>query len=334
MGRNKLRTKITLVASQNGLGHSRRLAVLGISMKKLGVDPTLVATEKQIHQLQVEFGGQDARLLYFEANEQFELDGPALGESGVGRTSHPSTELISLVSKSDICVSDNLIWPAKFATRFVLLANFLWSDYWRLRAGPTPSVLFQEGLEKSSAAYISERYSNVDLLFSHNDQIRVTSPYRFIRYPRDDLSTQLSLGPSIWISGGTTGLFKTRRMLSRKSHQLQKVDFVDRETWRFGSKETLPWAVVGRPGLGTIRDCMAAGIPFFPDGYDLEDPELKKNAEFVRNFFELEGLANIWELGERQLQALRDKFEKNRSYFLQKWNDNSESPDNLLSRML
>lgn len=308
--------------------------MLGTSMVKRGIQATLVATTRQVQQLGVEIEREGLTLHFAEINEQFELDGPAVGAEGVRHITRPSAEQIALVSTSDICISDNLIWPARFASRFILLANFLWSDYWQHRIGLTPSVALQRDLEQLCAPLISERFANPYLSFSENAHVPISNTYRFLRYPSDRVLEKLRVGNELWVSVGTTGLFECRQLAHRNSDELRGEDVVYRESWKFGSGKLLPWAVFGRPGLGTIRDCMAAGVPFFSGGYDLDDPELRKNAQFAQDFFEIEELVTIWELGNDELQSLRRKLEEKRSRYLHKWSEISEGSDSLLSRIL
>jgi hypothetical protein len=327
-----LSNTLTLVASQNGLGHARRLALLAISAAQEGMHSTLVVTTRQIQLLQAEFSG--TRLRFFELNEQFELDGPGVGTHGFGRIVAPSPDLIALVSASNICISDNLVWPAKFATKFVLLANFLWSDYWRLRNSQSQAVARQDELEQACAPFVSARFAIQTLSFSENARLPVSRPYKFLRYPRDHRFSDLVLGPDVWLSGGTTGLFNSNQFLVQESDKLQERELMYRETWELGTSHLLPWAVFGRPGLGTLRDCMAAGIPLFPLGYDLADPEMSKNAEFAQDFFELEDPASLPELDNGELQKLRSDLTAKRGHFLEKWSAISEDTDSLLSRIL
>jgi UDP:flavonoid glycosyltransferase YjiC (YdhE family) len=63
---------------------------------------------------------------------------------------------------------------------------------------------------------------------------------------------------------------------------LNELGIVERETYEFAEFKEKPKLVLGRPGLGTIRDCLATGIPFLPI-WDKLDPELNSNTNHLVN---------------------------------------------------
>jgi UDP:flavonoid glycosyltransferase YjiC (YdhE family) len=85
--------------------------------------------------------------------------------------------------------------------------------------------------------------------------------------------------PDIWLSQGTTNLLDKSAL---SLNQLKELGITERETYEFAESKGKPSLVIGRPGLGTIRDCLAMGIPFLPI-WDKMDPELNSNVNHLVN---------------------------------------------------
>ena len=83
----------------------------------------------------------------------------------------------------------------------------------------------------------------------------------------------------IWLSQGTTNLLDKSAL---SLNLLKDLGITERETYEFAESTGKPRLVLGRPGLGTIRDCLAMGIPFLPI-WDKMDPELNSNVNHLVN---------------------------------------------------
>ena len=290
-------------------------------------------TTRQRELLQPEFKAQNAGFDLFTHDGKFELDGPAVEKSLLPSSPNPSVELAALISTSHLCVSDNLIWPAAYANRFILMANFLWSDYWQARVGLDPAVESQRELEKLISGSIKARYANDGLSWTTRALLPVSHHYGLLRYPSDRFYEQLVVGRQAWLSGGTTGLFGIDESRGNQTLSTVSPQVVRRETWKMTAGAELPWAIFGRPGIGTIRDSMSAGVPFYGVGYDIADPELRVNSRFASDFFDTSPCAI--ELGNDDLlNSLRTATAGRRLHYLEKWKEVSESPEEIMARLL
>ena len=83
----------------------------------------------------------------------------------------------------------------------------------------------------------------------------------------------------IWLSQGTTNLLDKSAL---SLNLLKELGITERETYEFAESKGKPSLVIGRPGLGTRRDCLAMGIPFLPI-WDKMDPELNSNVNHLVN---------------------------------------------------
>jgi hypothetical protein len=123
-----------------------------------------------------------------------------------------------------------------------------------------------------------------------------------IRYGSDGGSLRSRAKTEVWYAKGTTGLNRIHSNTLENELREHGLEMKTRETHRF-SDSGLPTLVLGRPGLGTIRDCLALSVPFLPYWVG-EDPELSRNQDTMKKV----GLIpNTWE-GNQQLdiETLRD----------------------------
>jgi UDP-N-acetylglucosamine:LPS N-acetylglucosamine transferase len=81
------------------------------------------------------------------------------------------------------------------------------------------------------------------------------------------------------MSTGTTELncYPYPKKIKKYNYKIEPL-----ETFKLIGAAKKPSAVIGRPGLGTIRDCLAAGIIFIPYLRDY-DPELESNILSLKN---------------------------------------------------
>jgi hypothetical protein len=134
-------------------------------------------------------------------------------------------------------------------------------------------------------------------------------PMPLIRYPSDLGFEGLPRDWSeIWVSVGTTNdlLYSNFDLESLQNSGLQ-VRFL--ETYEILNLKTMPGLVIGRPGLGTLRDCLASGTPFLeikqPAIGGNHDPELASNLDKMSTFGLL---ANPQKIHEHSLKKLSNTY--------------------------
>lgn len=260
---------VGLVASQNGLGHARRLTHFSAAFKELGYEVSLYLSSRQVLALSKEIRKVCPETKVFEI-ECYGLDGPAQINSTVREVPE---SLQSQFREFDFVLSDNLTWPGSFLESFLLMGHFTWIDYWALRDSNL-------GLEINKAVMhagkISDWYSPVDFsqIPTHLNGIKkIEIPLS--KYISDPKAPHISDLTSVSFSNGTTGLNQSDQ--NELGLELKKINLVltTRESHSFHENQT-PALTLGRPGLGTIRDCLAFGIPFLPCWVG-DDPELLNN---------------------------------------------------------
>jgi hypothetical protein len=260
---------IGLVASQNGLGHARRLAHFSEAFKELGYKSSLFLSSRQLKALSKELRGLCPETKVFEI-EGYGLDGPSQMNS---KTRKIPQSLQRQFRDFDFVISDNVTWPGSFLDTFLLMGHFTWIDYWKSRH---PNQKKEFSTDISHARKISNWYSPVD--FSQMptclDGIeRIEIPLS--RYVTDPNTSRNSDITSISFSNGTTGLNLSDENELRLELQNMNLVLTTKESHGF-EKNRAPALTLGRPGLGTIRDCLAFGIPFLPCWLG-DDPELLNN---------------------------------------------------------
>ena len=325
---------VVFVAARNGLGHARRLFVLALAAVSADSQAQIILTSRQVNLLTAEFDKLPAGLRLVESDELFEIDGPSFGPPSTQKIQSIPAQIAELVASSDFCISDNLIWPAKYAQRFVLLANFLWSEYWAYFSGKDLALQRQLTLESEIYSSAHRRFVNRGLVFSPSPRFPVCGEYRFLRYPGDTSLQEKVIGDEIWFSRGTTGLESTAYRAATNLQLKDPAILIERETWELTNHALAPILILGRPGIGTLRDSMAAGIPFFPYGPNCTDPELEQNAKFALNHF---GVPPEWigsRLGREGLRREILEFaHSSREKNLNNWLALSAEPDEVLDEI-
>jgi hypothetical protein len=272
--------RVGLVASSNGLGHARRIFQLALAFEVQGYSTTIFATSKQIEKLLKEQNLDKIQLHYCEI-ETHGIDGPIWLLSG-GRITDPSYDVITKLQKCDFVISDNVLWPIKYSKAFALFGHFTWIDYWdkvglNLFTLSLNEVYYDE-LQKLLDVKIWFQFSDfaLDNILNLPKQI---VPIKLLNYSSDTKFRNLIVDKSlVWISNGTTGL---KRTLSSQQRDSIVFKVEEKETFHLLEAKKKPLFVIGRPGLGTIRDCLAAGIIFYPY-WDELDPELTSNVKSLK----------------------------------------------------
>jgi hypothetical protein len=264
---------IGLVSSANGLGHARRLTQLALSFQEKGINPKVFATNKQINNLKLELHALGKFVNFIEISV-YGIDGPVWMENG-GLIEKPTNNVINSIKECDLIISDNSIWPIKFNDKFVLFGHFNWLDYWSVKGKFqfSRSILekFMEEANLFKKIKLSLQFKDFKMKGSFDTEKVI--PIKLLKYGSDSffpIKTDMSLA---WMAQGTTGLVENLNFDLTTSPSLK---LFQKETYLLMNSTYKPAVIFGRPGLGTIRDCLAAGIPFIPM-LDSLDPELNSN---------------------------------------------------------
>lgn len=271
--------QIGLVSSINGLGHARRLTQLALSLNQIGYQSILFATKKQINKLVPELNKLGKVVNYVEITSHG-IDGPGWMRNGC-LVESPSDNVIRLLHECDLVISDNSIWPIKFNSNFVLFGHFNWLNYWDIKdkqifSGELKEIYLEEVMLLSR---IKTAFQFKTFHFSGSFDPKTIIPIKLLKYESDKDFPKMVNSKSIWMSAGTTELNRYPYLNKIKKYKY-KIEPI--ETFKLIGSAQKPLAVIGRPGLGTIRDCLAAGIIFIP--YLSEyDPELNSNILSLKN---------------------------------------------------
>jgi hypothetical protein len=237
--------------------------------------------------------------------------------------------IIDLIENADLVFSDNSLWPAKYSNSFYLLGHFDWVTHF-LNSSPdylniVPNLDLIEDLALSELSLTK----NIKIWFQTRDFI--LPPYfevsstntPLLSYSTDNFISRNRKNET-WFAQGTTG----KNFESLLLNPLNFTRVLKKETWEMSFNETIPLIVVGRPGLGTIRDCFASATCFYPlwTGYDLELDNNKKvldRLNFGLNFTKVS-------TQDEALDYLQVISERMKQY----WSDNSSTSDKVAKFLL
>jgi hypothetical protein len=232
----------------------------------------------------------------------------------------------------DFVISDNLLWPYLYNTNFALFAHFTWKDYWSKIDTPKSNSTLKliEGensiLKSIPLAFLSQDFTFNEEAFESQKIIKI----KLLRYENDVFLSSLQKIPDeVWLSEGTTNL-DSITIFNQKNHQ--NLNLIKSETFQMIKSVRKPALVIGRPGLGTIRDCLASNTLFFPV-WNKEDPELTSN---VKSLVRLKILPKVI-LSEielpRILTILSQQIRKEKSN-IKDWNNLSTLPENACMQIM
>jgi hypothetical protein len=171
--------------------------------------------------------------------------------------------------QAELVISDNCIWPLFYRPDTVLVGHFFWHDIFHFSKfkgnySLGKFVKFERLLiEKARTVIGIENFVFGDFK-NRAEGKSIFLPEYCGALPAKSKSNE------IWYSVGSTGL-NLSDMKSLVGESIQR-----RESFELTKASLHPKAIFGRPGLGTIRDCIEFDIPFFPvyTGYN---EELKRN---------------------------------------------------------
>lgn len=277
---------IGLVSSINGLGHARRLMHLALSFQDMGIFTTIFATQKQINILIPELESLGGKIDFKEISS-YGIDGPVWMKNGCLIESPPK-QIIDIIRKCDLIVSDNVIWPIEFNQKFILFGHFNWLDYWRIKGESKFSLNTFNIYLKERNLFKEIKYSVQFKDFKLKGELKTKNfiGIKLMEYSSDLFFPHNVDANSVWIAQGTTQLYSNDSL-----NQIGKspLKIFRKETFNLVKNQHKPSIVIGRPGLGTIRDCLAAGILFIPIEEEL-DPELESNISNLKNLLPIHTL--------------------------------------------
>ena len=271
--------KFGLVASGNGLGHARRMMHLALSLNIMNHDARVFASGQQIKRLIEELKDLGKFVNFIEIRSHG-IDGPVWFNTGC-KIEKPSTQIIKNLQECQVIVSDNSIWPSEYHDNFLLFGHFNWIDYWEQKNVGNRGDLTVEMLEKERSLLMKSKaiFQFIDFSnYKRKDYATKVVPLKLFKYESDKIASDKKSN-LIWAVSGTTGLADKFNYLPRLKNEYE---IQLSETFRLMNSVPVPSLVIGRPGLSTIRDCLASGIVFLPY-LDEDDPELKLNIDSLIN---------------------------------------------------
>lgn len=310
--------EIILVPSGNGLGHARRLVAIYNQFQLMSIRTTILLSEKQNRLCSNEILNSKAGEVLI-SNFKIGLDGPFTDCT----SSPPNTMLLNRISAAKVILSDNVLWPTTFNDNVFLHGHFSWIDYWTISPEVAPVDL---QLEQTDSQLRKLRgWFRTD--FFGFPTTRITAPQfpmPLIRYSNDEKFSEYERKwDEIWVSVGTTGdpQFSKPNLLE---NLLRRYKFKNLETFKFHSERTLPGMIIGRPGVGTLRDCLSSNTLFLSIFEESQDPELQNNWTVMKN----SGLT--CSILDGSIEEAKDKSDK----YKQLWPIISAPIDEYVSRML
>jgi len=306
--------RISLVASSNGLGHARRLLNLvpGFKEKVNSLSLFLSAEQAKLLKKEIQSILKEIDFKLIES-KNFGLDGFHFKNLTLFEDVTP--DCIKQIAGSDIVISDNSAWPANYNENFYLFGHFDWVSYYK-----------RSNLKQFENSVISDQLANeFELLMNSKAWFRTKEfglnsifnfkviDIPFLRYDSDNFESK-SRSNEIWFANGTTG----EKMSTNFGQTLNPVDIVRSETFRMNTSPNLPKMVLGRPGLGTIRDCLASRTYFQPL-WGGRDVELESNAEHLNRLGLSKNLTKNSNLGVIDYEEISFRIKRF-------WEDNSAAP--------
>lgn len=273
-------SSVCLVASMNGSGHFARLLAYALELSSRKIPLVIVASDRHQKRFENELTAllSTSRNKLLTAAEPNGLDGPQWVQT-FGQIVPPSREIQAHVSRARLTVSDNVIWPSEYARQFVLVGQFLWADYWHQHADVSRMDLVradQELIRQGTWPWLRNPVFGMESGSIGRERVKDLPSYF---ESNDLLAAKFPLADEIWINAGTTGLpfdFGTNLTSNEALWPVLEID-----TSRMLKRRVRPRLVVSRPGFGTIRDCIARGVPIsLPSGGG--DLELLHNVEVMK----------------------------------------------------
>ena len=260
------------VASSNGLGHARRLLHLISGFRDFGVSTTLIISEKQELLLYSEIK-EAQRISRFKVCVSAPQGLEVIGNNIEVLPFVQDTKYLKEIESASAVISDNSLWPTEFHEKVYLLGHFEWVTYFTKKMEGLQVATYVQDLlakERANLSRIAKWFRTKDFYMKSFFEFQ-TVEIPLIRYHSDSVEIQERVD-EIWLSYGTT----SRNIPEPLPVIRGDLKLVNKESWRL-NEGNLPHAILGRPGLGTIRDCLAHAVCFSPFWTGV-DPELTSNS--------------------------------------------------------
>jgi hypothetical protein len=273
-------TKVALIACANGLGHARRLmhvAELWSTFAEIKIFVTkrqrlLLGKEKELNRSS------------FSLVEipPIGLQGPEYESSSLGYSDIPK-EILRLLEDVDFIFSDNALWPLHSFDNTIFMGHFSWVDYYseENEISQNISLKYREflSIERILLSKASKAFLLTPFVFGSPLNIPLRLEFKMPRYEKKPRIYTVDPSLAIVANGTTSQSFEDIELIKERFPDLQLVRM---ETFLIPSLERTPKLVIGRPGLGTIRDCAEYRNTFFPVNAD--GIELKHNVEILEKY--------------------------------------------------
>ena len=269
--------RILLISSNNGLGHARRLSFLYNEFLTRGIPTGFILNDFQYSKCKSEIQNS-ANGEIIISNTKNGLDGPYTSFTD----SQDNKSFLKRISEANAVLSDNVVWPAIYNENVYLHGHFTWVDYWE-QMDVMDCDFAQLAIEKDLKGKIIGWFKPQTFGLPNSFLASKTIPMPLIRYPQDvEFNKYGRKWSDVWVSVGTTRDLQYSKLALEPLEKLGfRIQFL--ETFQFHNLKILPGLVAGRPGLGTIRDCLASGTPFLDlkelTKTEVTDPELGSNVD-------------------------------------------------------
>lgn len=268
-------TTVGLVSSTNGLGHARRLLEIAIGLGSLDIKCILFISQKQSTHLNLELS-KYVGIIQVVQILNHGIDGPEWLNEGSPIIT-PSRTTLRQINRCDLIIVDNVVWPLEYHSNCIFIGHFTWLKYWARTNNIFLPTRILHRLEIESQLFSKLRKILYFKDFSNNligTLPEQAEPIKLLRYDSDVCFQGKPRNTNvIWVAQGTTGLGADIK-INKKIVNQYLIEY--KETFKMQSSDFLPYLVIGRPGLGTIRDCLSSGTRFLGINYN-GDPELEAN---------------------------------------------------------
>lgn len=254
--------KVGFIASANGLGHLRRLICIALEFKKLSKScvillPCQLPTDSVIPKLVSDFN-LDSKIIC--SNDY--MDGPFTKFQRHDRCRSMFT--LDRLDYFDVLICDTvLIDTGKSAIKKILVAQFLWE--WNSRT----TLLLDSYRKIFGFNYFTQEYI---LKLSNFSSVPLLDYWNLSAYSKKSFSHEICIANSGAVNVSN---YLPSEILLQHLPIIYGLD-------NYLKDNNKPLAVICRPGLGAILECLSSGI--IPILIESSDPELNNNLKIcVKN---------------------------------------------------
>ncbi len=280
--------KVCLVASRNGHGHARRLLHLGIGLQLIGLQVTILCSTSSLSRIKSEcstLGMHDIVIESVKEEYALGLDGPYCANTEEELSTRTKVKLFRKFATFDHVIGDNVLWPAEFANSFFFHGHFLWLDYYNLQNPKTIQNVNKQKDKDLSNLELTKKFLlnsvfEIKSQYVKAERVRSMPLMHYYSLPKSTSTFTDSVNSTVWLALGLTNS-TSKHLLSFLVDTVQSIGITIQVKETFNLNSSLkPSVVIGRPGLGTIRDILNYGVDFIPIDY-VSDPELSHNVKVL-----------------------------------------------------